>query len=380
MIKNDVNKSKSQLLKEKRYEKAIKNFATKNVEIKVVNPISTFSRFSVLTQAIKVKNYSDLEYFSAIAADDLDTVKQILNEGLFKTTTIMSENISDIIEYSHYYHRQSYDDIVIKYHKRVSAIHVACRFGSISVLKYFLSSGIKIYNENCSFKKQLIFIATCAGYLDIILLIINFYPFKENEEYQLLKIATRLGYTDIIKFFIEIRKVNIDIESNEDEEYISLLYHVSEPDKIDIFNLLLDAGADVNKMIFTSSLSTDIVISPLCGCITKNNIYAIKQMIRCGLDVNLPCWHLDNGIFYCIYNCRVKILELLLGNCNLRFDLNEKKNKKKILTLISQIWIGFEEMEHKINESLEQKVLIKMNRHNKIKKLVHVLLKYGFEL
>lgn len=37
-------------------------------------------------------------------------------------------------------------------------------------------------------------------------------------------------------------------------------------------------------------------------------------------------------------------------------------------------------MEREIDGTLEQKVLVKMNRYKKINDLVHVLLKYGFEL
>lgn len=244
----------------------------------------------------------ELEYFSAVAADDLNTVQKILKSCSFKPDIIMSRDINQAINYDEFQIFE-YGNIYKNYFRigGNTAIHVACRFGSLNVLEYLWDLNIDLGNH-----KHLLEIALQNRRLVIICFLLNKGGFSLKGSYMLRK-SVEYGFVDIAKFFIDECNIDINKSSKYDEPILCL---ASSPNNIDMFILLLESGANVNN--FNNEEYTE---TPLNSCIYYENIEGIKQLIRFGLDVNAKCGNHVNGIFAAVYIRKMIILELLLANC-----------------------------------------------------------------
>lgn len=152
-------------------------------------------------------------------------------------------------------------------------------------------------------------IALRNDYLNIISFLINKIEIDLEKEKKMFSKSVEEGFVDIVKFFINRNRVNI----NEKDEFGDpILCLCSRLENIDMFNLLLDSGANVND---SNDNDEEDISTPLDYCIDSNNINGIKQMIRCNVNVNAKCSKYPNAIFAAAQRYRVDILKLLLTNC-----------------------------------------------------------------
>lgn len=313
----------------------------------------------------------ELEYFSAVAADDLDTIKKILESCPFKPDIVMSNDINIAINYNKF-DIDEFDNCFKDYFEISceTAIHVACRFGSLNVLEYLWDLEIDLGNH-----EHLLDIALQNGHLNIISFLIDKVEPNLEKEKSIFRKCVEYGFMDIAKFLID--RCNIDINAINGFE-APILCLASRPNNIDMFNLLLDSGANVNYSDNEEYTDNDeytdneeYTETPLDECIRNENIEGIKQMIRCGLDVNAKCGYFKNGIFAAVftavYKKNIEILELLLANCCPNLEMVDGNGNTVLHNMING------------NGNAVLRIMVGVEGDYE-KKVVKLLLKYGANL
>jgi hypothetical protein len=146
------------------------------------------------TDTITECNYS-FKFFKAVAIDDLRTVKTLLDEKLCAINDIVLYNDAKAIGYED-------EDKQIYNYEAVNAVDVACRFGSLNVLRYFESMGFDFgldvidWNDNFVIKFRSINRHTEMlgdnNRLEIYKL-----------DYKLIETAIKCGHFNVVKFLMK---------------------------------------------------------------------------------------------------------------------------------------------------------------------------------
>jgi ankyrin repeat protein len=118
---------------------------------------------------------------------------------------------------------------------------------------------------------------------------------------------------DIHKVEDLLSKNNINI--NDENIFLDLpLFLAIDTDNVEMFDLLLEYGADVNVQIF-SSYSNALELA-----ILKNNTKMIEKIIQAGYNINTKNARLDNAMAYALkFNSSMEVIQTLI---NLGIELN----------------------------------------------------------
>lgn len=170
-------------------------------------------------------------FFSAVSADNLDTVKQILDQGLVKEDEVMSCDEAKALGFV----SQTYP------WSSVTALMIALYFGSLDVCKFLAPTALRgSYNEGGSLGLHIVASAVEFGHLKIVKFLMNYidnilnafsndaddrrWKKRENRntnkrekervramEEELLRTSVKLKYFDITEYFI--RRGNVSLNS-----------------------------------------------------------------------------------------------------------------------------------------------------------------------
>ena len=274
-----------------------------------------------------------LKFFTAVAKDDFNTFKQMLDEKMVRNSVVMTRDIGIAIGYELKLSNCGY---LLTNNNHSNFVEVASRFGSIIILKYVFDNNI--HDELCYMRScrgeyyknytRPISIATKSNQIDTVKYLIDKIPITPKDERKLLKNSIRAGYIDMAKIYLNRKKININSVMGID---IPLICYCCDSNQINMLNMLLSYGADAN--ISVEHTEGD-AITPLKDCIDMGNLEGIKIMAKYGLDVNRICGKEVNGLWYAIMKSELDIFEFILVNCKPNLEMKDRNGNTILQKMI----------------------------------------------
>jgi ankyrin repeat protein len=197
-------------------------------------------------------------------------------------------------------------DINAKYNNDSTALMIAAYNGNLEIVKALVNQGadINIQDSNGG-------TALSRALLWNNIAIAQFLLEKGIKDDDALFIATRRGYASILDAIL--KNVN-DINSFRTQDGMTLLMIATKEGFRDIFEILLNKGADVN-------LKDAGGLTPLMIAVTRGNSEFINTLINKGANVNIQDEHGVTALMNAVENGDISTVQLLLAhgaNVNVR--------------------------------------------------------------
>ncbi|MDA3838253.1 MAG: ankyrin repeat domain-containing protein [Candidatus Delongbacteria bacterium] len=187
--------------------------------------------------------------------------------------------------------------------KKLSILMIVVKNGDLDMTKYLISEGADVnqYDKNCWTPVSYASYYNKNEILDFLLLQNGR---KEDIKKKWPEIV-RAAYNGNIKQINNFISASIDVNTMN---YLgrSALHYASERGNIELVEILINNGADVN-------LKDKNGVTPLMEA-SEKNVELVKSLLNAGADVNLYSNYRKNALIYAVEKDRGDIVKFLLGN------------------------------------------------------------------